>query len=153
MRNRFMMAVLAVMIIISTGTAWAQEGLTRAEAKEAVQIAAAWLKLVDEGKYAESWDRSGSIFKTMITQDRWVDLLNQMRKPLGKLEARSVYVVEAQKNPPRAPAGEYMRLKYNTSFSKRRMTIETVALFKEKDGSYKVSGYIIMPNSSGVGMD
>ena len=153
MRNRLVFSVLAVMFMISTGTAWAEGNLTRAEAQKAVKVSDAWLKLLDQGKYAESWTQSGSLFRNMVEKEKWVELMGKLRTPLGKLEARSVYVVEAQKNPPRSPEGQYLRLKYNTSFAKRKMTIETVALFLEKDGGYKVAGYFIHPDSSGVGMN
>ena len=40
----------------------------------------AWLSMVDEGKYAESWQNTSSYFKNVIDEDQWEKALNSGRR-------------------------------------------------------------------------
>jgi hypothetical protein len=44
---------------------------------------------------------------------------------------------------PGAPDGEYVVIQFETSFEKKKSSIETITPIKEKDGSWRVSGYYI----------
>jgi Protein of unknown function (DUF4019) len=44
---------------------------------------------------------------------------------------------------PNAPAGEYVVIQYETQFEHKANAIETVTPLREKNGSWKVSGYFI----------
>lgn len=44
---------------------------------------------------------------------------------------------------PGAPDGEYVVIQFETSFEKKKSSLETVTPMKEKDGAWRVSGYYI----------
>jgi ribosomal protein S17E len=47
------------------------------------------------------------------------------------------------KDPPHTPAGEYVRMQYDTTFEKKKDAVETVVPMLDKDGKWRVSGYFI----------
>ena len=117
-------------------------------ANEAAKMAAeasakSWLDRVDQGDYSGSWEQGSKLFKSAVTQQKWIDQLSAVRGPLGKLVSREVKSTEYTTTMPGAPDGEYVVIQYNTSFENKRRAIETVTPMKEKDGTWKVSGYFI----------
>ncbi len=118
--------------------------LANEAAKMAAEAAATpWLEIVDEGDYGGSWNQASKLFKSAVTLQKWTDQLTAVRSPLGKLLSREVKSTEYTTTMPGAPDGEYVIIQYNTSFENKRRAIETVTPMKEKDGSWKVSGYFI----------
>lgn len=113
------------------------------ETPAAIEAAEKWLAMVDEGKYAESWDAASTLFKNAMGKDQWVQSLTGVRTPLGKLLSRKVSNSSYQQAMPGAPDGEYVVIQFATSFENKKETIETVTPMKEKDGAWKVSGYYI----------
>src|SRR6202165_6401368 len=53
-----------------------------ASQEEAQAKAQAWLSLVDNQKYAESWAESSSMFRSRVPQQRWTDEVKRAREPL-----------------------------------------------------------------------
>jgi len=113
------------------------------EKEEALSIAEEWLNLVDEGKYIESWEAAAAYFRGAVTKDQWEVSIKGVREPLGKVISRQVKSSEYTTELPSAPDGEYVVIRFDTSFGNKKSAIETVTPMKEKDGSWKVSGYYI----------
>jgi len=114
------------------------------EAEKAAVVATdAWLKLVDDGKYDESWKQSGKLFQTAVNQAAWSKQLDTVRGSLGKVSSRSVKSTQYATSLPGAPDGEYVVVQYDTSFEMKRTAVETITPMKEADGSWRVSGYFI----------
>jgi len=111
--------------------------------KAAVNASKAWLKLVDEGKYSESWDEAAQYFKNAITKDQWRTSLESVRSPLGKVLSRNLKSKKYTKTLPGAPDGEYVVIQYETSFQNKQQAIETITPMLHKDGKWRVSGYYI----------
>ena len=111
--------------------------------KAAVNASKAWLKLVDEGKYFESWDEAAQYFKNAITKEQWKTSLESVRSPLGKVLSRNLKSKKYTKTLPGAPDGEYVVIQYETSFKNKQQAIETVTPMLDKDGKWRVSGYYI----------
>jgi hypothetical protein len=44
---------------------------------------------------------------------------------------------------PGAPDGEYVVIKFETSFQNKKSAVETITPMREKDGKWRVSGYYI----------
>ena len=109
----------------------------------AQQSAESWLALVDSGKYAESWDEAAPIFKAAVTQEQWKRALAASRDPLGKVLSRKLISSTYTTNLPGAPDGEYVVIKYESSFEHKQSAIETITPMLDKDGKWKVSGYYI----------
>lgn len=109
--------------------------------------AEAWLALCDTGKYAESWNEASQFFKSKVTKDQWIDMLQTTRNPLGTLNSQKLDAAKYKKNPPNAPEGEYVILTFDTSFERLSNAIETVSMTLDKDGQWRAAGYYIKPAS------
>jgi hypothetical protein len=109
----------------------------------AVIAAQSWLALVDSGKYGASWDEVAQIFKSQVTKGQWIKMLNSVRSPLGKVESRTLKSAVFTRTLPGVPDGEYVVIQYDTSFAKKKSSVETITPMKEKGGRWRVSGYFI----------
>ena len=111
--------------------------------KQALSAAESWLALVDDGKYAESWDSAAEYLKNAVSKNDFVKSLNAARKPLGKLKSREVKSKEYRTSLPGAPDGEYVIIQFKTSLENKKSAVETVTPMLEKDKTWRVSGYYI----------
>lgn len=56
----------------------------------AVAAATAWLTLIDNGNYGDSWEAAAAYFKGAITREYWEQTLTAVRKPLGAVISREL---------------------------------------------------------------
>ena len=122
--------------------------LTLAEANEleqqmAIVSAEDWLHLVDNGKYAESWEQGATYFKSAIKSADWEQTIKAVRKPLGNVISRSIVSQQYTTTLPGAPDGKYVVIQYQTSFANKKEAIETITPMMDKDSKWHVSGYFI----------
>lgn len=103
----------------------------------------AWLALVDSGKYAESWQQASQLFKGHITSEQWLRALRTTRDPLGKMLSRKIISATYTKTLPGVPDGEYVVIRYESSFEHKKSAVETITPMLETDGTWRVSGYFI----------
>ena len=115
------------------------------DAKEKAAIAAAdkFLALVDAGKYAESWSEASSLFKSQVTQAEWVKKISRLRPVFGAVIKRTVKASHFMESPPGAPDGAYVRIIFQSSFEKKKDTLEIVTPSLDADGEWRVSGYFM----------
>lgn len=111
--------------------------------KIAVETADQWLNLIDNGEYVESWNGAAEMFRKAVEKEAWEKQMLAFREPLGKVINREVIKKEYMTSMPGAPDGEYVVIKYNTSFENKKNTIETVTPMKDTGGEWRVSGYYI----------
>jgi hypothetical protein len=109
----------------------------------AMKAATAWLAIIDGQRYAESWEKSSEIFQQATPKLQWEVALQNVRGPLGPVNYRKLRTANYTRVLPGAPPGEYVVIQYDTSFENRPQSTETVTPSKEKDGTWKVSGYFI----------
>jgi hypothetical protein len=110
---------------------------------DAQKAADQWLALVDAGKYGESWDEAASSFKSAVTRSDWIKQVEAARKPAGKLISRKVAKSDLVKDPPNSPPGQYVGIEYQSSFQNVKSAVETVVPMLDKDGKWRVTGYIV----------
>jgi len=127
-------------LVFAAGLAFAAE---MEKEKAAVLAAEKWLAIIDKGQYDESWKQAAGFFKSAVKQDQWVQSLQAVRKPLGKLISRQVKSRKYTTSLPGAPDGEYVVIEFETSFKNKKSAVETVTPMMERDGSWRVSGYYI----------
>lgn len=121
-----------------------QAALADSGKERAAQAAAlAWLALVDQGMYAESWTEAATIFKGAVTPESWLQSLKNFRQPLGKSTSRKLVSAKHTRSLPGAPDGEYVVIQYRTSFEKKQSAVETVTPMLDSDGKWRVAGYYI----------
>lgn len=110
---------------------------------QAQKAGEAWLALVDAGKYGESWDAASQSFKSAVTRTAWIKQVSAARKPVGKLISRKLTKSDLIKDPPNSPPGQYAGIQYKSSFQNLNSAVETVVPMLDKDGKWRVSGYIV----------
>lgn len=115
----------------------------QAAVEQATQAADAWLKLVDAGDYAASYQQTSSLFKDLVSQAKWTEKAGAIRKPLGKLDSRRMKTAQYEATLPGAPDGQYVVVLYDSSFAHKKSAIETVTMVLDKDGKWHVVGYFI----------
>lgn len=129
-------ALLLAALVVSL---WAAQ-----KPEQAAQSAArAWLALVDSGKYAESWQEAAQYFKAAVPEDQWKKTMQTHRAPLGALQDRKLVSAVYTTTLPGAPDGEYVVVKYESSFEHKKAAVETVTPMLDKDHHWRVSGYFI----------
>jgi hypothetical protein len=114
-----------------------------AEEQEASRAAESWLRLVDAGQYAESWEQASSYFKVVLQKEKWVEAAPGIREPMGKVLARRLGGRRSATSLAGAPDGKYCLIQFNTAFQHKKAGVESVTVMQEADGSWKVSGYFI----------
>ncbi len=137
MKNLFI-RILVIALILNIGAAFAAS-----QASKAAKVAKAWLKLVDEGKYAQSWDETSQYFKKTVTKEQWQQQLTAVRKPLGKVISRKLISQQYKTSLAGAPDGEYEVITLKTSFENKKSATEVVVPILENDKTWFVSGYYI----------
>ena len=112
--------------------------------EDAAQAAAeSWLKLVDAGDYAASWEQAAKVFKGAVKQGDWAQAAGGVRTPLGKLVSRKLKSREYAEKMPGAPDGRYVVVQYDTVFENKASAVETVTPMADPDGVWRVAGYFI----------
>jgi hypothetical protein len=128
-----------VFMAVICGPLWADS----TKESKAQKASDAWLSMVDEGRYSESWQDASGYFKDAVNESQWENSLKAVRKPLGKVLSRKAISKTYTKTLPGAPDGEYVVIQYQTCFDNKEAAIETVTPALESDGAWRVSGYYI----------
>ena len=110
---------------------------------DAVKAAEAWLALVDAGKHGESWEQAARLFKTALTTSQWETALGAVRVPLGQCLSRKLESKERVTSLPGGPDGEYVVIRYKTTFEKKKEAVETITPMRDPDGRWRACGYYI----------
>ena len=134
---------LALACLLLAGALVAPSARAADAEQAAVAAADAWLKLVDAGKYGESWDGAARFFKGAVAKQDWERAAKGARGPLGKLVFRKVASRTATDSLPGAPDGKYVVVVYEASFENKKRATETVTPMLDADGRWRVSGYYV----------
>jgi hypothetical protein len=133
------LAAAILLVCLSYGIAHAGA----AAEKAATAAAQVWLAQIDSGNYAASWKDASAYFRGALTEQTWIDRLNSVRKPLGKLVLRKLGKTQHAQSLPGAPDGNYVVMQFDTSFANKKNAVETVTFVQEKNGQWKAAGYYI----------
>lgn len=105
---------------------------------QVVDAARAWLTLLDQGRWDDSYRATATSFRSLNTLEMWTAASEQARAPLGTVLSRSLL---SQENLPAPPHG-YEVVKFRTHFANKPDAVETVTLDRE-DGGWHVVGVTI----------
>jgi hypothetical protein len=142
--NRMTQRISTAVAVLVLLLAWPATGLAQEEAiTQARTSAQAWLQLLDKGAYDETWAQAGELLKAAVSQKEWSNKWVVTLGPMGPVEARAVRSAEYETLLPGAPEGEYVVVKFDTTFESKQTALETVTLRRESDGLWRVSGYFI----------
>ena len=122
-------------------------GAAHADDADAVSKAEAaavkWLALADAADYSATWEQSAGLFKTSVSRASWEGAIRGARAPLGAVESRKLASAQFTRSLPGVPDGEYVVLRFESRLAKSPAALETVTATKDKDGTWRVSGYYI----------
>lgn len=136
-----MSLVLAALFLPASPLAVSAPGLAvqtaaaESEAAGAARAAENFLKLIDEGRWAESYAATGSEFRRLNTLAVWSEVSARVRPPLGKVLVRDI---TGNEYVPAPPAG-YRLIKFRSAYANGTQQTESVSLAWE-DGAWKVAG-------------
>lgn len=102
---------------------------------DVVRSAREWLVLGDQGRWKDGWLGTATSFRKLNTVEKWAEVSQKVRVPLGAVVSRTVL---SQESVPAPPAGIEV-VKFRTSFTNKADVIETVSLARE-DSGWKVVG-------------
>ncbi len=103
----------------------------------------AWVKLIDQGNYAEAWDQTGAQFKKIVGKDGWAKQVQALRTDLGPLNTRTLESTNYTTDVSGLQKSQYVIIKYTTSFKNKPATLEEITAQKEDDGVWRSLGYYI----------
>jgi hypothetical protein len=136
-RRQLAVAILAIAISPLAGVA-ADSVESQAQAADL-----RWLAMVDQGKYAQSWEAASDYFQSAMTETDWQRALDHVRTPLGKIVRRKVSTSNYTTSLPGAPDGQYVVTSFSTQFEHKSSAQEKVVAKRGQDGSWRVTGYFI----------
>ena len=115
---------------------------TSASQAEGIGAARDWVALMDGGRWRDSWEAAGTLFRSQLTVEQWTAAVEPVRQPLGSVVSREFQSVIRTDSLPGAPAGEYEVIEFATRFAQREQAVETIILTRE-GGAWKVVGYFV----------
>jgi len=102
----------------------------------------AWLALIDNQQYTESWTQASTLFRGQVPQGQWVSMIKSARGPLGAVLSRQRQSLMSARSLPGAPDGEYTVIQFKSSFRHKITATETLTLMKD-GGTWRSAGYYI----------
>jgi len=135
-RNIFLGFIVACALLPGIVTA-----TDEAAEKTVIKAVEQWIALIDAGDYAAGWSAASSHFKTAVTRAQWQDLLRPDRPRLGNVISRTVKTVTFAAKIPGMPNGEYVIVRFKTSFQNMKYAVEIVTATIDADRRWRVLGY------------
>jgi len=120
-------------------------GLAVAQAPEdkARLAAEQWIVLVDDGQYEQSWKEASKIFRDALSSPDWQKKAETDRSHLGQKQSRKLKDLKLGPTVKGLPAGQYVQVKYQSSYANKKVALETVTAVLEPDGNWRVAAYSI----------
>lgn len=112
---------------------------------EAAAAMTTWLRLIDAGQAAESWDGLAAPVQAMVTREAWGAGVREGRAAFtGAVASRTLDEARTLDPPAGAPPGTFLRLQFATRFASGKEATETVVTMNGGDG-WRAAGYFIAP--------
>jgi D-alanyl-D-alanine carboxypeptidase len=110
--------------------------LPEADKQRLQQLAIDWLKLIDDRRFADSWNGISTALQTKYPQNKWPDALQPLLDKAGKLrkrELKSIVPIDTQT----------VAVDFVSSFTKAPTATETLILKFENGDNWRVASYTI----------
>ena len=102
-----------------------------------------WMVSLNKGEYGECWDKSAEFLRKAIGKEEFIQKMDSVLSPLGKMIKREPESAKYMKSLPGAPDGAYVVFQFRTTFENKEKAIETITPMKCRDGAWRVSGYYL----------
>ena len=96
---------------------------------------------------ASSWGAAAASFRDAVTKASWTADSEKIRRPLGEVLSRSGGTAQQVSTFPGMPDGAYWIAEFDTAFAGLKLATEVVTFAREKDGEWRVIGYLIRPRT------
>jgi hypothetical protein len=120
-----------------------EDAVESVDVSAAMRAADTWLAVIDAGRYGEAWEEADGAIQAAMPKVQWEVTLDRLRGKLGGVNRRKLRAAQSARDLPGARPGEYVVIQYDTAFETRPLSVETVTPARQKDGSWKVSGYFV----------
>lgn len=104
-----------------------------------------WLALIDNEKYPDGWQQASPLLQKKTSQQEWVKMVVELRKPRRTPNARYIATANSAKSLSGFPDGDYVILQFYTTFSEKELALEAITLVKSNDTNdseiWKVAEY------------
>jgi hypothetical protein len=134
---------LALFALMISTTTYAAESSLEVATDRAKSVASAWLAELDAGQYEKSWSEAAPAVQSAVSQTEWATKVAGVREPFGAMQSRELVDATYTRSLTGAPDGDYVVIRYHTSFANKADATETVTPMKTLDGSWHVSGYYV----------
>ena len=124
--------------VLAPAPAVSAAATAEADAGAAARAAEAFLTLIDESRWAESYAATGTQFRKLNSLERWAAVSEKVRPPLGTVLTRNLVTNEFVPAPPEG----YQLVKFASSYADGTNQVESVSLEWE-DGAWRVVGIVI----------
>ena len=131
-------AALIISAQVTSPTVATPDAGTATSSSEVAETARQFLLLLDERRWAESYQATSASFRELNTVQAWIAASEKARVPLGAAISRTLV---SQENLPAPPDG-YEVVKFRTSYANKAGALETVSLRRE-NGIWRVAGVMI----------
>ena len=145
MRKRFISWCWCTIFVLSCFHGIFAEDTGQSEEQVALSAAQAWLKVMDDGRYEQSWGIAGIDIKEKLTQELWVWILKEDSEAFGKIISRRLKEKNYFNSVPDFPNGEYFMFTFASSLEDKDSAEEIITMKKEKDGQWRLYAYVIGP--------
>ena len=103
--------------------------------------AEAFLSLIDQGNYQESWSEASQLLRDNVDAEQWAEHAGSFRKPLGIVDSRKLDSIEYQDSLDDMPVGDYAFVIFNSALADGGSTSEMVGLMLDDEATWRVIGY------------
>ncbi len=135
--------LLAVVLSLCPDAALAESAARLAAPSAALESARDWLRLLDSGRYDQSWTQAGTGFREGMSRAEWLKRIRAARGKLGKVSRREpIEARRAEPEGPGGPDGECLVILFGASYEKVAYTTETLTMCRE-GRAWRVAGYFI----------
>jgi hypothetical protein len=108
-----------------------------------------WLKLVDDGRYAESWHSFSVTSKQALSSQQWVDLVAKTRTLFGEPHHRTFVFAKFSNDLGKLVGvtipGEFVEFFFDSSYERLPAARERILVTLDPDGQWRISTYVVKP--------
>lgn len=141
-RHMATLMLLAYLPLVVTAPALAQPATPDPAARQAAEL---WLGALAAGEYRACWDEAGEMFRAATTAQAWEEQAAAGVQQIGDNVARELAEMRAATDPPGAPPGHYIHIRYLSEFTVAGTAHETIVLVREPERGWRVIGYYVEP--------
>jgi hypothetical protein len=115
---------------------------------EAREAAERWIDWLAADDFETTWEEAGELFRVGNTLEDWAVQAAAGNTQIGENLTRELLELRGVTDPPSAPPGDYVHIRYQSEFSLVGPATEIVVLMHEGERGWRVVGYFVQPPSA-----